>query len=166
MLTVIILCFWYMLSFLCLFCPGKNLDPRGGCCAVIQGGDAGEGPIPRRLLPLVRLQPPPALGQTLPVSPCPSLGFWAPLTTPLLWHRHLWCVLAPHYPQKSVVGIFEHQMFVSRSMGFAFFYCRSKKFGLCLVWFQNAEWSVKREGKDTGHLFLKWAQFQCQTWVF
>lgn len=50
-----------------LFFSGKNLDPRGGCCAVLQGGDAGEGPVPRRLLPLVRLQAPPALGQTLPV---------------------------------------------------------------------------------------------------
>lgn len=35
------------------FHPGENLDPRGGGCAVIQGGDAGEGPVPRRLLPLV-----------------------------------------------------------------------------------------------------------------
>lgn len=79
--------------FFFFFSPGKNLDPRGGCCVVIQGGDAGEGPIPRRLLPLVQLQPPPALGQTLPVRPCPSLGSEPPdhsssltLTLLMCWH--------------------------------------------------------------------------------
>lgn len=57
-----------------LFFQVKIWTHEEGCCAVLQSGDAGEGPVPRRLLPLVRLQAPPALGQTLPVRTRLSLG--------------------------------------------------------------------------------------------